>query len=52
MQKNDKSNRTQKADTSSPDELVKDGKKAGIELTEQELDKVSGGPTAVDYKKV
>ena len=43
MQKNDTSSRNQKPNTSSPDKLV-DGKKAGIELTEQELDKISGGP--------
>jgi hypothetical protein len=35
---------------SSPDTEIKPTKKADIELTEDELDKVSGGPTAVEYR--
>ena len=50
MQKNDKPSRARKPNTAAPDKLVKDGKKAGVELTEQDLDKISGGPTAVEYK--
>jgi bacteriocin-like protein len=34
----------------SPDALIKPTKKGEIELTEDELDKVSGGPTAVEYR--
>jgi hypothetical protein len=52
MQKDDNARTTQKPQTSSPDKLVEDGKKAGVELTEQDLDKISGGPTAVEYYKI
>jgi bacteriocin-like protein len=34
----------------SPDALIKPTQKGEIELTEEELDKISGGPTAVEYK--
>ena len=51
MQKNDQSNSTRKPETPSPDQLVKDGKNAGIELTEQDLDKISGGPTMTEHKQ-
>ena len=34
----------------SADGLTKTSKKGSIELTEQDLDKVSGGPTAVELK--
>jgi bacteriocin-like protein len=34
----------------SPDALIKPTKKSDIELTEAELDKISGGPTAVEDK--
>lgn len=33
----------------SADRLTKATKKGGIELTEKELDRISGGPTAVEY---
>ena len=49
MKKSGKSNKTGKA-RRSPDTLANTGKKSGVELTEQELDKVSGGPTAVEIK--
>ncbi len=51
LEKNDKPTKTRKPTTSSPDKLVEDGKKIGVELTEQDLDKISGGPTAVEYKE-
>jgi hypothetical protein len=50
MQKDDNARTTEKPPTSSPDKLVEDGKKAGVELTEQDLDKISGGPTMTEYK--
>ena len=50
MQKDDNPRTTQQPQTSSPDKLVENGKKPGVELTEQDLDKISGGPTAVEYK--
>jgi bacteriocin-like protein len=34
----------------SPDALIKPTKKGDIELTEAELDKISGGPTSVGLK--
>lgn len=36
--------------TSSPDKLTKSSKKGKIELTEGELDKVSGGPITADKR--
>jgi bacteriocin-like protein len=33
-----------------PDALLKPTKKGNIELTEDELSKISGGPTAVEIK--
>lgn len=47
MAKSDKSTKKGKP-ISSPDELVKTGKEGKVELTEEELSKISGGP-AVDY---
>ena len=50
MAKSNKSSKSGKP-TSSPDKLVKTGKKnSDVELTEQDLDKISGGPTAVEHK--
>ena len=49
MKKSGKSNKTSKVRRSA-DTLAKTGKKTGVELNEQELDKVSGGPTAVELK--
>jgi len=46
MAKIDKS----KKPRTSPDALIKPTKKSDIELTEDELDKISGGPTAVEIK--
>ena len=46
MAKSDKS----KKPKISADDLIKPTKKSDIELTEGELDKVSGGPTAVELK--
>jgi hypothetical protein len=49
MEKADRSSSRDKP--SSPDKLVETTKKADVELTEQDLDKISGGPTAVEYKE-
>lgn len=49
MKKSGKSNKANKARRSA-NTLAKTGKKTGIELNEQDLDKVSGGPTAVELK--
>ena len=45
----DKTAQPKKSETS-PDTQIKLTKKADIELTEDELDNVSGGPTAVEYR--
>jgi hypothetical protein len=50
MEKTDKSSRRDRP-ASRPDELVETTKKRDVELTEQDLDKISGGPTAVEYKE-
>jgi len=52
MKPSDKSTKSTKTTkiTSSPDKLVETGKKSGVELSEQELDKIAGGPTAVEMK--
>jgi len=42
-----KTEKSKKSKTS-PDALIKPTKKSDIELTETELDKISGGPTAVE----
>ena len=47
--KKGKSNKTGKV-RKSANTLAETGKKTGIELNEQELDKISGGPTAVELK--
>jgi hypothetical protein len=44
-----KSGKTQKPKAST-DKLIKPSKKGDIELTEEELKDVSGGPTAVEMK--
>ena len=44
-----KTEKSKKSKTS-PDALIKPSKKGDIELTEDELDKISGGPTAVELK--
>jgi len=49
MEKTDKSSRRDKP-SSPPDKLVETIKKTDVELSEQDLDKISGGPTAVEYK--
>jgi len=49
MKKSDKSSTSSKP-ISAPDKLVETGTKSGVELSEQELDKISGGPTAVEKK--
>jgi hypothetical protein len=49
MDKTDKSSKRDKP-ASSPDTLAETTKKTDVELTEQDLDKISGGPTAVEYK--
>ena len=46
MAKTDKS----KQPKTTPDALIKPTRKRDIELTEDELDKISGGPTAVEIK--
>ena len=50
MDKTDKPSRRDKP-SSSADKLVETTKKTDVELTEQDLDKISGGPTAVEYKE-
>ena len=50
MEKSDKSSKRDKP-SSPPDKLVETTKKTDVELTEQDLDKISGGPTAVEYKE-
>ena len=49
MKKSRKPNKTSKVRPSA-DTLAQTGKKTGIELNEQELDKISGGPTGVELK--
>jgi hypothetical protein len=49
MEKTDKSSRRDKP-SSSPDKLVETTRKTDVELTEEDLGKISGGPTAVEYK--
>lgn len=49
MKKSGRANKAGKS-TRNADKLVKTGKKSGVELSEQELDKVAGGPTGVELK--
>ena len=49
MRKSSKPNKTSKVRRTA-DTLAKTRKKTDIELNEQELDKISGGPTAVELK--